>query len=475
MKNYLEHTEDEEVFRLRMNCILNRGMDIAHVISNVNDLDELEERIPETIGKIKQCQKTNIINSTHRDIFELDQYQRDIGWLDKLLISREGIRQLIVWKDMSWPLSEHFDFLVQNLVDDNEDMLCAGFKEGDYTWKKNHPVIINLEGLRQKLDDDVNNGILVHFRHLFVNEDYSWLDALIMLSDILDMQLIELDDKFRNELVVLDDEYDNAELDFFDKMMKITDIVDSEMSLDDVNNLRSNADDMDEFYQNFYGLKLLKFQLMYVTNTEFVPSRLITKNKFNTLIMPCSGLNQILKFLEHSESVERIVHFDFSPISVRWTKHVIENWDGTNFIDWYQDNKHVILEDGIMREENIIFEEEQIESLENLLAEHKIDPVEMMNKIRSIKNDFILLDVSKEPMKFIETLGDDTGKNIYLNITNIFQYESTYLNNDPFDAQLAFLNIVKSLTKENRLWLSGDTPGGKNFHEEFINSKTCIF
>lgn len=476
MKNYLEHTEHDNLMRIGMSCLLNKGMSMAHIISNVNDIKDIDDLIPETMGKIKQCQRTNIINSSSNDIFTLTEYQRVGAWLDKLLMTRSGIDYIVVWKDMSWPLSEHFEFLVNKVIERNPDFLAAGWMVGDDDWEPNHPIVINLDVLRRELDSEANEGNLFHFRELFDHEKGNWLSALFLIAKYFDLEIEEFDNEIADEIMVFDSEYERPDILFFDKMMSMTDIVDTDISEDDIHNLRSNADDMDEFYQNFYELKLLKFQLMYVTNTEFVPSSLIFKNKYNTLIMPCSGLNQILKFIEHRESVERIVHFDFSPISVRWTKHVIENWNGENFEEWYEENKHVILSDGIMREENIIYEKEQLESMENLLKQHKVDIKEVMEDIRKVKNDFLLVDVSKEPMKFAEVIGDDENKNVYMNITNIFQYESTYLNNDPLDAQIAFLNIMKSLsTNGNRLYLTGDTPGGVNYSEELINSKICIF
>ena len=101
MKNYLEHTEHDNLMRIGMSCLLNKGMSMAHIISNVNDIKDIDDLIPETMGKIKQCQRTNIINSSSNDIFTLTEYQRVGAWLDKLIMTRSGIDHIVVWKDMS--------------------------------------------------------------------------------------------------------------------------------------------------------------------------------------------------------------------------------------------------------------------------------------------------------------------------------------------------------------------------------------
>ena len=63
-----------------------------------------------------------------------------------------------------------------------------------------------------------------------------------------------------------------------------------------------------------------------------------------------------------------------------------------------------------------------------------------------------------------------------MQLTNIWQYEVNYLNSDGLDAQIAFLNLINTVLKNNKsLHFTGDTPSGIHYRNKNIAELKGIY
>ena len=67
--------------------------------------------------------------------------------------------------------------------------------------------------------------------------------------------------------------------------------------------------------------------------------------------------------MPHIDTLEKIVWTDFNPMSIRWLQHIVDNWDGYNFRDFFEDNKPLLLTWGLKDLEFLNYRDKQIDEL----------------------------------------------------------------------------------------------------------------
>ncbi len=199
-------------------------------------------------------------------------------------------------------------------------------------------------------------------------------------------------------------------------------------------------------------------EILYVTNTEEYPDEQEVKEAkdTNVIVCPASGLNQFLFAMPHIDTLEKIVWTDFNPMSIRWLQHIVENWDGYNFKEFFEDNKPLLLTWGLKDLEFLNYRDKQVDELTEMFNSPLIN--EKYNRLRKIEHVFLNIDIVNQYDQILPHVND---KNVILQLSNIYSYEINYIVNKYYKAQQAFYSLVNGLLEQNKnVYLRGDTPQG---------------
>jgi len=61
--------------------------------------------------------------------------------------------------------------------------------------------------------------------------------------------------------------------------------------------------------------------------------------------------------------------------------------------------------------------------------------------------------------RLVDAIGNDNT--VFLQVSNIWQYEINYVNTTHFQAQAAYINLINEVLSNNKdLFVTGDTPSG---------------
>jgi hypothetical protein len=74
----------------------------------------------------------------------------------------------------------------------------------------------------------------------------------------------------------------------------------------------------------------------------------------------------------------------------------------------------------------------------------------------------------------VNALGTDN--NVFLQVSNIWQYEINYVNTKNCQAQLAYINLISEVMNNNKeLFVTGDTPSGVYYSYQNMKEIASIF
>lgn len=471
----------------------------AHVIPNFSLYPELNQH-PEYLAKLRSCLRNNLHNSCQQSIVELHSQTMTMDWIFDMY--DYGYEALVFWPDGTWPLGGMFEWYLADLMDVHWDdkWLCAGMivnklaETGEYPyWDYSYPVVLNLKkwaeiGYPYLIETKTGAVSFETFekeakkdtcpRYMFRSGLYKvakergiFLDGMIGTALKSDCWVRGFKGEEILDHIHSDDPRENVE-DVLSWIHK-KEIVNNQ----NINQIRKFSDKFDESRLELFTLKLLKYQIVYITNTEGIPKDYkfnVPTTPFETLVLPCSGLHQFYHIINNIDSVKRVVWFDFNPYSVKWMRHLLENWDGKNFKKFVDDTRSVITEDAVILDQNIIYEPELVDEFMETLELDDSSLEKIFLKIKKLDHEYLNIDAVKEWKKLAKACGENS--NVFIQLTNIWQYEVNYMNTDGLDAQLAFLNLLNTVAKNNTaLFLTGDTPMGIHYRYKNIKQLKGVF
>lgn len=497
-RKYTTSYSNESTKMINYTIKSNKYNRIAHVMPNYLVNDHLKP-YPELVAKLRACLRANLNNSCEHAVVELHGHQNTVDWMIDLYDF--GFEIAVIWTDGTWPLSHQVEEEIIDMVENHwhPEWMGAGMivnrkREGWYPyWDYSYPVIINLkkwaekdfpyfindkpgavsfETFEKEVFDDLNPKYMFK-SGLYKNEQERgiWFDGLIGHALHKDCWIQGL----KEEAILEHIHHDNLEEDIDDLLSWIhnNSLVDDT----DINLLRSAGDKYNESRLELYTLKLLKYQIVYITNTEGVPKDYkfnVPETPLETLILPCSGLHQFYHIINNIDSLKRVVWFDFNPYSVNWMERVVKNWNGKDFKGFVEKNRHTITESEVILDDNIIYDPDLVDEFMETMGLTEDQWIDIMAKIRKTEQVFLNVDAVKEYERLVEAAGSDSD--VFLQLTNIWQYEVNYLNTDMLDAQLAFLNLLNNISKNNKsLFLTGDTPMGVHYRYKNIKELKGVF
>ena len=176
-------------------------------------------------------------------------------------------------------------------------------------------------------------------------------------------------------------------------------------------------------------------------------------NLLNTFIVPCSGLNQFSYMIPHIDAIQKIIFYDVNVHSIEWMKFVIANWNGSDsmrilaeqFRSIYKHDFEFLFYDDIVQQYFDIFKD--------------VSPA-IIEKIRHSDIQFVQCDITSESHKITDIV---TGADkVFINISNIWHYESNYINSDHISVDREFFNLIYNLKNNSEmLYIRGQTPSCK--------------
>lgn len=462
---------------------------ICHIINNKNVFPELEGH-DEYVSKLRTVLKIGINNSLNHSWAELI-HMASTRWLE--VLHSMNYELAVVWFEGTWPTGDEFEKQLLKLHDGewkNRRWLCAGHiinheARGRYPYWHHQCIVINIRAYAECGFPNLNRYL--EKRPAFVaseenfHDDYTplylspmpdsrpelvetrhwFLDALIPNSLKLGYEVINLPYEVRDHKVCI---YPEDQVEETCEWLLDNDFLLNKTPKESL----QFGYDLDEDKMELYGFKNQQTQVLYVTNTESIPKFDNTGVKFTHMMLPCSGLHQFWHLSNHIDTLEQITFFDFNPYAIAWTKLVLDEWDPeTDFTTWYEDNIDRVIGDGVLSRECCIYDPKLVDKLIESMGGQEEFGVKI-NKIKNSNIQFLQVNAVKEWNKFVTSSGSD--HNLFINITNIWQYEVNYLNTAGFDAQINYIKLFSQLNELHKnVYFTGNTPGG--LHYTYQNAK----
>jgi len=457
---------------------------IAHCIFGEILVDEIKNE-HEYASKLKKCMSINLTNSTQHAVVNTTSWTDD-GYSTLRQLADMNFEMAVLWFDGTWPMTAEFDDELLKEVSTWDDWFCAGhiidrlisaqapewhkqcvvlnlkkWAEIDYPefeWNDFYPGFIPSE---ENFHDEYTPMYLTPTGKTLGGLDFAGdeFDALIAISLANNCVVRNLSYDIRNEKYCCYPE---------------DDIEQTKMWMLDVDWNKQDKEFLTQFYydevpedkREMYGFKVMDSHVMYITNTEDVPEE--TDLPVDVIIAPCSGLHQFRHMTNAGDNLKKVIWSDFSWYATEWTKFVLNNWDGTNFEKFVEDNIHTIMDNGFHRQDCIIYDVDLVgEFIDSYDSQEQW--LEHWNHIRNLEHVFLNIDIVKNWNTLVEEVGKDNR--VFLQISNIWSYEINYINTHAFQAQAAFLNLVNELLINNKdVYLTGDTPHG--FYHSYHNIRS---
>jgi len=444
-----------------------REKEICHISLEGVMCRELEEKASDDyISVLKMATDWNINLSTngsyiHRVIIE----QIDSVLLD---LKHLGFKVAVFWAEGSWPDDNDIDKEILKSVKewDKEEWGCAGHildRPGRCRPTFHHQcVIVNLRKLTKSIQCPVPlyEASKEHFHDDYtpkwikpVSEKYlpdsNWksyeeakkpynlFNCFLRTSLEYGLKVFNVDYNIRGLKVCTypEDDIEWTEGEIFKKYLHADSIYD----------IQDNYPDKKPLLE----FKIQDSSVLYVLNTETVPHVIV--DDIQVMVCPCSGLHQF-KYMEPSLNVmEKVIWADYSPYAVKWMEILVYEWDGKDFHKFFENNKSRLNFDGTCHYGFGTWEK-FLDSFEN---ENKW--LSVWSKIRNLEHQFEVVDLINDYDKIVEMIPHN--KNVLLQCSNIFLYESNYFNKGlqtTFNG-IDYVRKVQSIS--NIVYLNGDLNG----------------
>lgn len=461
---------------------------IVHVAFNGAMIPSLQQH-NEYVTKLRKMAEISLTNTCNHHKLVCGQYNNKILKENINTAKSMGYELAVVWFEGSWPTTEEFE---ENLLDvyDNvwskTDWLVAGHiidKRPATEMAEFDPqcVIINLK----EYSDDMTEFLEVMPNYErsdeHVHDDYTpmylkptdtrrkkYSSGSIfnkMMYNSLDrgMMVHNLPYSVRQEKYCCYPE-DDLEL-------TMEWLLDTDLASRSDEYMYKVIDSLSEDKEGLFAYKMMDKVSLYITNTESVPNRKVdTERNLDVMTCPCSGLHQFVHMINAKNTLKRVIWTDFSEAGLWWTEYLINNWDGTNFTEFYQSNKQYIHDTFDIQDDTITYDESLVHEFFNIVGDEWKDD---WDYIRGLDHHFVKIDLINEWERLVDMIGTD--HNVMIQISNIWQYEINYVNSVHFQAQAAYINLINELLKNNKdLYVTGDTPSGVFYDYQNMKEVTEI-
>lgn len=472
---------------------------IFHIYSSGINHTDLHD-YPEYAAKLKKILAIALGNSLDYPYMKVHNFTNQIH--DTLMqLNQLNVKYAVFWHDGSWPDGTEFETELEKCVEEwnQTDWLAAGhilaFPGKLPKWHQ-QCVVVNVKqyaktgiGYLNGYFDDYPGYTQSSEHH---HDDYTplWINSQEVNIGGDDIDVPITDDGYEPDNI-LDCLFPNAfannlmiynfpqELRDTKKCCYPEDDIEQTMSwlLDKTFPEKLNAEELIDYEVKYINTdkqclkqyKIMNTEVMYITNTEDVPKHFDMGAE--VISVPCSGLHQFRYASGNLRTLKRIVWADFSPLGIAWTKKLLAEWDGKNFQQFFYDNRDWIKSLPYSHHPDhirMLFDPElAVEFVESYGGEQQW--LKVWDQIRELQHDFVHVDLMKDWQKLVDAVGKN--QTMFLQLSNIWQYEINYINHDIIDAELAFGNLLKNLMINNdKVYFTGDTPADDHYEYTDLSS-----
>jgi hypothetical protein len=463
---------------------------IVHFISNGAMIDNLSEHV-EYVNKLRKIAEISMTNASDHCVLVGDKCNHITLKSNLKSVSEMNFEFAVIWFEGSWPLSGEFEENLLMACDEwsyNTNWLAAGHiidKRPDTEMPGFDPqcVVINLKSY-QSLNyptlktRKTSHSPMYESSAEHIHDDYTpmyleptdkfsdskeqgngFLDALIHMALSNEMYVHNLPHSVRDEKYCCYPEDDIGET---------KEWLDLDFTTKSLLEIRKISDKISEDKEELFAYKYMDKIILYITNTESVPKKDTVVYKHNVMTCPASGLHQFMHMINARDTLERVIWTDFSEAALWWVEFLITNWDGKDFIDFYKSHKHHIHDVYHIDDETILYDEELIHGFIEEVGDSWLDD---WAHIQSLDHTFMKINMVTEWKRLVDTIGNDNT--VFLQVSNIWQYEINYINTTHFQAQTAYINLMNEVMNNNKdLFVTGDTPAGT--YQEYQNMKEIV-
>ena len=460
--------------------VYENNTEVCHITINELICEELEHATDDYISVLKQITNLNVslaCSGAHM----LDAKREGLN--DVLTsLNKFGFKLAVIWAEGAWPTDDLDSDLLACAKEWNmgPKWMAAGHilvrKNKPYPQFHNQCIVINLaecgkgdDGFVLNSTGDANNWTANNWtmseEHL--HDDYTpvWVDGKIEKiqhdeitrnidnKNVFDMAMraalnnetrihnLPFNIRNKKECCYPEDDIKWAETSIF----KDLDMMDEEDRLDWLYDIADNYPDK----KSLFEFKVMREQVLYITNTESVPS--ILDQQLQVIVCPCSGLHQFKYIANNIDTMEKVLWTDFSPYAVAWTKIVVNEWNGLDYDSFYNANFSRINYNG-----GIIYSKPMVDKFINSFSSTE-EWLEIWNKIKDLEHCYHNFNLINEWKKVIPLIGQH--KNVMLQCSNIYAYEANYLNKGIVTTQAVIEYITEALGVSNKVILNGDANG----------------
>jgi len=172
-------------------------------------------------------------------------------------------------------------------------------------------------------------------------------------------------------------------------------------------------------------------------NTSTFPYEWGLNTTVDAVITTCAGLNfaRFAMSVPYSKDFQ-IIHYDNSPIGVRFRENLVKQWNGKDYFDFAlsirEENKHYLYIGGKEEFDNV--------------------PESIWANIQAAKHTFVLTDLLQDWRDLLDTAKTNGAKNIIFDITNILSFTKTIYRYGFEEPTVVFREIVDYLQENFDNW-----------------------
>ena len=435
-----------------------RNKDICHITMESAVVSELKNASDDYVSVLKSITNVSIgLNTEGSYVIDCSDDNLDFLLND---LKQFNFKVAVIWAEGSWPSDADIDREILKSVKewDKENWGCAGHiidRPGrSDPYFHTQCVIVNLDTYKflskiklyeyvtstEHMHDDytpkwikpLSDGSLINAK-----PERSIFDQFLRTSIDQGLTIFNLDYNIRSnkQCCYPEDDIEFTENELFKKYTDPKVIYD----------IRENYPDKRELL----GFKIQEFTNLYVTNTETVPHTDVTD--IQVVVCPCSGLHQF-KYIENSiDNMEMMVWTDFNPHAVHWLEILISEWDGRDFTEFFERNKHRLDFKGYFIHGHGTWEK-FLDSFDN-----EEQWLTLWRKVQNLEHQFEVVNIVEEHDTIVNMLPHN--KVVLLQCSNIWNYEANYFSKG-LDTTL---NGIKYITKvqsiSDKVYFNGNMNG----------------
>lgn len=380
------------------------------------------------LRKLRHIQQVECNNHLRGGIFNVDSLA-DTSWM--LAAIKMGYRYAVIWMEGCYPATHDFNLEILSTIDKYNEQY-TWFIAGDYNEDafKERIVIINL-----------------HAWHDKVNQPNPYISGVDINTASFGAGWIQSNDSYGYDIPALDE-----------SLMEMVDAIEPSKDLHQLD-LGLSGKEYNNDNLNFTANRVINKLLqpsspIFFVNTENSTPKVVSQLEdvyFEQYVGASAGFKLLYYAYKYGcdPAITKFVWYDFDPMSCKFKRDTLEQWDGENYTAWVDDwcashpqaddsLKHMVAERWPIVVDQFGGQASWLEFWKNVQqSQWQVVECDLIN------NHSSLFDVLENVQTFLWT-------------SNIYSYILPVLLSDPLHLESSFISLIKNLKSlDQHSWFSG--------------------